>query len=518
MSDTIPFVTEGGIAAVHAEAADFRALVGPSTGGEFNTVKAAIIPIACWRVDDIRFEFDSSFVQPGIETELRHLAELLQKHLPASMAKNATPPDIVGCPLSIFGHADPVGDDEYNKQLSGRRAMAIYGLLTRDVELWDYLFNTPIGNDKWGKKPLQTMVRETTVPKPTEEPDVSGIENNPTQRKALYLRYMDKLCERVDEEGKPKLDKEAKAQTQTLKLDKKDFLAQGADKGGKGDYQGCSEFNPILLFSQEEEKEFQQDKEDKTRRNQANAPNRRVMVLIFRKGTKVDPNRWPCPRAKEGTAGCKKRFWSDGEKRRTTKLQDDQRQFEETKDTFACRFYNRTVINSPCEEVVHKRFPVLLDDPFLGLLVNLNVQVSYAIGGNEALTTDDHGVVRVLVGKGSHVDLEFTTALRRHQLRVFIFPKPVSIDAGVWQRLVGLGHVSISRPPDTAPSLDALAIAVSEFQVSHGIMPTGELDEKTRTEIKKSYDAGIPWSEDELKELIDEKFHESASQRKDAVA
>ena len=100
MSSLEVSVTEGGIAATHAEVENFRPLVGPSTGGEFNTIKAALVPVACWRVDDIRFEFDSSFIQPGIEAELKHLADLLKKHPPASIAKNATPPETVGCPLT----------------------------------------------------------------------------------------------------------------------------------------------------------------------------------------------------------------------------------------------------------------------------------------------------------------------------------------------------------------------------------------------------------------------------------
>ena len=46
-------------------------------------------------------------------------------------------------PLSIFGHADPVGNDEYNKGLSGRRATVIYALLISNsdpntaVRLWE---------------------------------------------------------------------------------------------------------------------------------------------------------------------------------------------------------------------------------------------------------------------------------------------------------------------------------------------------------------------------------------------
>ncbi|MEJ7714117.1 MAG: hypothetical protein WKF84_30810 [Pyrinomonadaceae bacterium] len=86
-------------------------------------------------------------------------------------------------------------------------------------------------------------------------------------------------------------------------MDKKDdFLARGADSKGKGDYQGCSEFNPILIFSQEKNVEFEQA-QDKTIRNAANAPNRRVMVLLFRPGSHVLADKWPCPRAKEGSTG-----------------------------------------------------------------------------------------------------------------------------------------------------------------------------------------------------------------------
>jgi hypothetical protein len=134
-----------------------------------------------------------------------------------------------------------------------------------------------------------------------------------------------------------------------FKLDKTDgFLARGKDSGGKGDYQGCSEFNPEVLFSKEEETEFARE-DNKEERDAANAPNRRVIVLLFRPGSQVDPARWPCPRASEGVAGCKKRFWSDGDTRRSTHLAGERREFKTTKDTHACRFYDRLAGGSPCE-------------------------------------------------------------------------------------------------------------------------------------------------------------------------
>ncbi|MDQ6664961.1 MAG: hypothetical protein M3Z23_11260, partial [Acidobacteriota bacterium] len=148
----------------------------------------------------------------------------------------------------------------------------------------------------------------------------------------LFKAYMHKLCP----EGSA--------------LTSKDFLARGADLNGKGDYQGCSSFNPLLIFSRQKENDFEQGA--LASRNRANAPNRRVMVLLFRIGSRIDFTKWPCPRATEGAAGCVRRFWSDGPSRRTTRLPDKDRKFEDTQDTFACRFYQRISDGSPCHRTV----------------------------------------------------------------------------------------------------------------------------------------------------------------------
>jgi hypothetical protein len=143
---------------------------------------------------------------------------------------------------------------------------------------------------------------------------------------------MDATC--VDPEGQP------------FRLEKTDFLARGADPAGKGDYQGCGELNPVLVFSEEERQRFAQAF-DKTERNRENAPNRRVLIYLFRPGARVDPARWPCPRAEEGPAGCKERLWSDADARRAPG--DARRTYSATGDTFACRFYDRFAARSPCE-------------------------------------------------------------------------------------------------------------------------------------------------------------------------
>ena len=60
--------------------------------------------------------------------------------------------------MSVFGHADPVGDDNYNKQLSGRRATAVYAVFTRNVDLWEELYANNVSGDSWGFRSLQSML------------------------------------------------------------------------------------------------------------------------------------------------------------------------------------------------------------------------------------------------------------------------------------------------------------------------------------------------------------------------
>ena len=328
-----PGTPGGGTALSHPEKDALPILVAPTTEVALNTIRAFLIPVGCWRVDDVRFAFDSSVVHPEVKTEMGLLATLRVAH--------------TGAPLSIFGHADPTGDDAYNKTLSGRRATSIYALLTRDVDKWEKLYSAGFGGDNWGTKSIQLMLNEVSGTdlavdgvngqetsaaigdyRQSKGMSRSGTADKATRAK-LFADYMDALC--VDAAGKK------------YTLQKSDFLAKGADSDGKGDFQGCGEFNPFVVFSKDEAKDFQSDHPT---RDSENAPNRRVMALLFKPGTVVSPGRWPCPKASDGVAGCKARFWSDGEKRRNP--QDDRRTFDDTKDTYGCRFYHRLFVLSPC--------------------------------------------------------------------------------------------------------------------------------------------------------------------------
>jgi len=330
-------ISEGGIAGEHFVTPASPALIAPTISGkEHNTIKLAVIPFACWRAEDVRFEFDSSFLRPEISLELTALKSLIESHTVVGSGIEAgggvsRPPG-----LSVFGHADPTGDDEYNKILSGRRAQAVYAALIRDVELWADLFDHPHGRDNWD--PKATKIMQAALGR---DPNATV---NAGARRSLFREYMDLICTERDEAGD--LVADASGVPKTLLLKREDFLARGADPKGKGDFQGCGEFNPSLIFSRTEKEGFA-PADQKTARDEANAPNRRVVIYLFRPGISISPQDWPCPRAKEGTGACRKRFWSDAASRLANS--SERREFAISQDTFACRFYHRLSDHSPCE-------------------------------------------------------------------------------------------------------------------------------------------------------------------------
>lgn len=382
-------MAEGGVAGVHSKKEGLTALIAPSSGSGSNKIRMPLLPKACWKIEDFRFRFDSSFLLPEVAAEIPLLKDLIEEHTEQGI-KPA---------LSIFGHADPVGDEEYNKVLSGRRAIAMYGLLVRDSSLWETLYSQPQRGDDWGVRSVQIMLEAVGHP-PGKIDGVSGpktieatksfqVEGGLTQdgvagpktREKLFLAYMDVLC------------------LPTFRLAKTDFLGRGADPGGKGDFQGCGEFNPLLLFSQTEEHLFSKP-ENKAKRDEENGPNRRVMIFLFAPGRTVDPDRWPCPRATEGKAGCEVQFFSDRAARAARG--SARREFKDTHDTFACRFYHRFATNSPCEHPI----PAPLGLGFLSVQIffhqepmeGIRVQFAHIDGGSvgkaigDAIKTDADGV------------------------------------------------------------------------------------------------------------------------------
>ena len=448
---TLHDVSEGGLSGHHADA-PLEFLISPSTADELNTARLRPIPVACWRVDQIRFAFNSSFLTSDITAELKILQNLRDLHKRQDASGKTLQPA-----LSVFGHADPVGNDDYNKALSGRRATAVYALLIHNTQpekavgLWKHIAR----DENWGKDQRATMQDVTGLPAGTADAE-------------LFEAYLQKLS------------------PAELQISPEDFLGQGADKGGKGDYQGCGEFNPLLIFSQKDQAEFERgqqkhDQEVIDDRNTANEPNRRVLVLLFRAGSKVDPAKWPCPRATEGVGGCRKRFWSDGEKRRSVRLPDSDRKFEDTQDTFACRFFQRITSKSPCEG---------LFVPFALRVVNLDyepiVSMPFELTMGEVKLTGTTSSDGLIVEKLPPDTTSGTLTCDGFSRDVtFGAMDDSAVVTGAQPRLFNLAQGTLDAAQGVLDEHTQLAIM--RFQNHHEMPTSGQLDGPTVAKLKERY-------------------------------
>jgi len=317
-----------GVSAPNPPEVEFGAMVAPNITGEtvYNTFKDHLQVIGCTSLPDENFFFDSSFLVPGARDEFSGL-HVLRDNL--SNKETGTLP-----PLSLFGHTDPVSIELYNMQLSRRRVMSVYAVLIHDETIWDILYMQPLGNDEWKLETLNIMRDTLELPQFTEEDEIDD-----TTRTDLFLAYMRWLNE------KP--------------LTTADFLCRGNGENYKGDAQGCGEFNPQFILSAKSEKDLDEDS-----RNALNHINRRVIAYLFKPGTELNPEKWPCPAtmvdlksinqneygfyAQQAAAACEKRFWYKGRDRIKQHKEND-RTFSDQFDTFACRFYQGISRNSPCE-------------------------------------------------------------------------------------------------------------------------------------------------------------------------
>jgi hypothetical protein len=434
-------MSRGGLAREHARRRLPLYVAPTSEGDHHNAIGPPLAPIGCWRLEAARFDFDSSVVRPEARAELALLAALMGR---------------MGTPVpAVFGHADPVGDDEYNKTLSGRRAAAVYGLLTRDLDLWGRLHDQPFSTDDWRTTAVPLMRKVTGQP-------VS------TPRREVFAAYMDAIC--CDDAGQP------------LVVPKEQFLGRGADPDGKADYQGCGELNPILVFSRDEGKALEANRSE---RNRENAPNRRVLVLLFPPGAHVEPSRWPCPRAREGAAGCRPHLWPDGDQRRAQ--QERRREYEADHDTFACALYDGMARRSPCEGV-RKTLTVRLlgpdGQPVAGApyRVDLGGDVREGLADAEGYASEPDAVAP------SVVTFEFGDP-RTHAEGVRPFRAEVDLtllsrrdDESFRQRLYNLGYPRSTFPSD----------AIAAFQRDHELPISRTLDDDTRAALLAAHDEGRP--------------------------
>ncbi|MEO8451799.1 MAG: OmpA family protein [Gemmatimonadota bacterium] len=444
-SDKLLFLSSGAIVGLSGDPGVESLAVAPTDSSDHNTVRQGLRPIACWGTVDSRFAFDSSFIQPEMRADLAQLRVVVEKN-PAAL-------------LSVFGHADPVGAAGYNKLLSGRRASAVYAVLTRKVGIWTQLASTPMGRDQWDPTAFSTMksaLEAAGKPAPAAHP-------------ALIKAYMDFLC--TDPDGK------------TFEVPPGQFLGKGRDPKGKADFQGCGEFNPLRIFSLDEEQSFAAA-DRHPERDARNAPNRRVLVFLFPADTDVEVAKWPCPRATEGISGCQLRLWSDAAKRAGPGEEEKQHPEDET---FSCRFYDRLARRSPCEQI-RESVVIRLYDAKGRALPGAKFRLSLDGVILQQATADARGVFSVVVpSRKIRALLEWSPKGAKDPPGSFTFGDEVcpgadpDNPADTEDCLINLGYSGGST----------LAVKVKGFQEDYGpafsLKPTGVLDPGTQAAIREVY-------------------------------
>jgi len=348
-------ISDEGLAATHPLQVDFPRAVAPAAIGskEHNTLRDFLVVVGCAMFPDVTFQFDSSLVGPEVKKATKRLALFRDELKEKPGLKDGEIEEFP--PIALFGHADPVGQPDYNSKLSARRALCIYGMLLHKPEIWEDLFkDKSVAGDVWGDPEFDTMLDEVgfdpDLPKGTEDPEKRAeikkrLKNSAADRRQLFSNYINEVCVQDDGKGKEK----------PFVLFEQDFLDRGERADHKAAVQGCGEFNPVLIMSKVKQRRFEQTN-DKPGRDAVNEPNRRVLAFLFKPGTRIVPEKWPCPIAKDKdpTKSCKKRLWKDSDRRLApdpnpdeTKAKD--RTFKETADTMGCRFYHGFAQNSPCE-------------------------------------------------------------------------------------------------------------------------------------------------------------------------
>jgi outer membrane protein OmpA-like peptidoglycan-associated protein len=151
--------------AVKAETTDPEAMTGTAEArvSAGQTVQASITlhpaPSNIAKTFVVHFKMDNAFIEPAMADVLKRVADYGKKHPQEK--------------LIILGHTDLVGSDEYNQNLSERRARSAYAFLTfgRDktsreeaVKEWDTLRRQKTGEkqeirDGWGTREYQFMLQ-----------------------------------------------------------------------------------------------------------------------------------------------------------------------------------------------------------------------------------------------------------------------------------------------------------------------------------------------------------------------
>lgn len=204
----------------------------------------------CHEIPGAHFAFGRSFVLGEAIDNLAAIAEDLS-------ADN-------GRKAMIFGHTDLSGPEALNKELSERRARAVFALFTQDTKAWDELWNgTADGanwQEKWDLEEAQHMLNALHVTDDEGLPiNEKGVRDAPTKQAIHRFRSAD-YPEKPDEQAPlPPSDFLGKDGLRELFLayakliTRKPIDAARFQKAGGASFMGCGELNPLSIAAKDQE-------------------------------------------------------------------------------------------------------------------------------------------------------------------------------------------------------------------------------------------------------------------------
>ena len=238
---------------------------------------------ACVCIPGVTFAFDKSFIRPSVVTALESLQSAIEAH-----------PDAM---VFVFGHTDKVGSEQYNKDLSDRRAKSAYAFVTNDTAIWEALYT----EESWGLASVQEILEDLGF----YTGAIDG-KDGPATKQAIKDFQISKAQPDTGNNDKPMrelLFTEYMTGKHDVKIAKERFL--------EPKFTGCGEFNPKVETEKAEEK------------------NRRVSFFLF------DPTKVPKIPCKFGDmAPCKKMIGLPGPRK---------------KKEFKCAFFDNISSDCGCE-------------------------------------------------------------------------------------------------------------------------------------------------------------------------
>lgn len=315
---------------------------------------------------DLTFGFDKSYLHPNQADALKKMCDEIKSWREEN-------PD---GKLAIYGHADAVGKEDYNKKLSERRAKSVFGLLMKDPEAWEELQK----EEKWDLAPIQDLLKHLG-----HDPGASDGKDGPKTQAAVKAFQGTKSLPSdgvVGADTRKALFRAFMDEHNPLALKKKDF-----DDINGNPHAGCSEFNRM----------------DST--EGSCETNRRVTVLLL-KSNKNFPITHPCQKGDIGP--CKKQVARKGERRTAG---------------FGCFFYDQLVTETVIPGgnsvgTVRIGLPFVADTSTCG-----EFRVKVSVGGKDVLelpmgdcVQGEEGVFHVSIENPQPGELYTVIVLQKDQL------------------------------------------------------------------------------------------------------